>query len=449
MQEARQIKIPTGKVKEMDLFLKYIAKEFPELYYIYFTADTDRYYIDYKKTKKIRHFDAFAWAGGFSIALQEAKGKENIKTVWFSEIDKFAIKTYEKNFPGVQNFWDISQIDINALPDFDLLTWGFPCQDVSVAGKQDLTKGRTILVEYLLRILEVKQPEYFIFENVKGLMSKKFDDFRDDIFKKIHWAGYKFTYKTLNAKDFGTPQNRERVFIIGTKSGTLAFPEPIKSTKVIKDILEESIDLKYLLSWKTYERLKKHESNSKLYCIDKIKPKIIANTNPSKKGLGGNVYDSENISPTITTNKGEGIKILEKYTYSEKAAAYMQKSNTYTKWKTRIEHYGNHENEVCRTVTANFKRWAPYNNVIIQLPRGKNKDGIHESNAPTLTKNLYVYNNPVSEKGILRKLTPIECERLQGFPDNWTAGISDSQRYKQMGNAVNVKNAKAVIIALI
>lgn len=380
--------------------------------------------------QKIRHFDAFAGCGWFSQALREAIGESNIEIVWFSEIDKFAIQTYQKNFPNVRNYGDIEKINIAALPNFDLLTWGFPCQDVSVAGKQDLSKGRTILVEYLLQILETKKPEYFIFENVKGLMSKKFEDFRNSIYMRIWEAWYNLRAEILNSKDYGVPQNRERVFMIGRKvpyTWVLLYPEPIELTKTLADILEKEPDPKHRLSWKTYERLKKYESNAR-------------------------VYSSEGISPALNTMQWghRQPKILQEYGYSEKATKYMYRnSEKYSNWKTRIDIYGNHPEKVCRTITANFRKWAPYNNVIIQIPRGKNKGGIHKTTSPTVTKNLFVYNNPVSEMGILRKLTPIECERLQGFPDNYTQGVSDSQRYKQLGNAVNVKNTKEVIRALL
>jgi len=164
--------------------------------------------------KKIRYLDCFAGVWGFALALEQSIGKDNIEHLWYSEIDKFASIVYENHFPWTKNYWDITQIDIDNLPDFDLLTGGFPCTDVSVAGKQNLEWGRTVLVEYLLQILEKKQPKYFVFENVKGLMSKKFDTFRESIFERIAEAGYNLAYDLLNTKDFGLPQNRSRIFII-------------------------------------------------------------------------------------------------------------------------------------------------------------------------------------------------------------------------------------------
>ena len=124
---------------------------------------------------KIKFLDTFAWVWWFHLALEQSIWKENVECIGYSEIDKFAKQVYNERFPNVPDLWSITDLDIDNLEDFDLLTWWFPCQDVSVAWKQNLDWWRTILVEYLLQILEKKQPKYFVFENVKGLMSKKFE----------------------------------------------------------------------------------------------------------------------------------------------------------------------------------------------------------------------------------------------------------------------------------
>lgn len=330
---------------------------------------------------KIKHFDTFAWAGWFSLALRQAIWEKNIKTIWFSEIDKFAIQTYEKNFPWVPNLWSISEIDIDKLEDFDLLTWWFPCQDVSVAWKGDLSNGRTILVEYLLQILEKKQPKYFVFENVKGLMGKKFTEFRENIFDRIEQAWYWFTYKVLNTKDFWLPQNRERIFIVwefARSNGHFQFPQWKKLTTFLKDMLEDEVDEKYYLTQKSWESLQKYESNARLY--DNIAPTLNTmqwwNRQPKIKieipaKLWKTIYNIEWISPTVRHNNWDVIRI---------------------KNVTKIS----------RTLTCVWSNWV-------------------------ITKNLWI-----------RKLTPTECCRLQGFPDNWNKGVSNTQRYKQMWNAISI-----------
>ncbi len=158
--------------------------------------------------RKIKHLDCFAGVWWFHLALEQSIGKENIELIWYSEIDKFAKQVYNEKFPNNKDLWDITKIDIDNLEDFDLLTGWFPCQDVSVAWQQSLEWWKTILVEYLLQILEKKQPKYFVFENVKWFMGKKFDEFRKSIFSRIANAWYCYNYKVLNT------QNRERVFIV-------------------------------------------------------------------------------------------------------------------------------------------------------------------------------------------------------------------------------------------
>lgn len=316
----------------------------------------------------IKIFDTFAGVWGFHLALKNAIWKNNVQAVWFSEIDKFAIQTYLKNFPGAKDFWDITKIDIQNLPDFDLLTGGFPCQDVSVAGKQNLNWGRTVLVEYLLQILENKKPKYFIFENVKGLMSEKFETFRESVMKRIIDAGYNFNLSLLNTKDFLTPQNRERIFFVWIREDfefTYKPPEKQKLEIFLKDILE---------SWFT--------DRETSYCLD---------ANYFKCGW------------------------LKNYFYDKKRQLVFE--GLIHIWEADIK--GNE----C------IKRVYDINGI---CPALTTMGGWHRE--PKIAINEKTW----------RKLTPLECERLQGFPDNWTAGISNSQRYKQMGNAISVPVVESI-----
>ena len=358
---------------------------------------------------KIKYLDTFAWVGGFHLALEQSIWKENVECVWFSEIDKFAKQVYNNRFPNSYDFWDISKLDIVWLPDFDLLTWWFPCQDVSVAWKQNLKGGgRTVLVEYLLQILEEKQPKYFIFENVKGLMGKKFDVFRESIFERITNAWYLFDYKVLNTKDFWLPQNRERVFIVWTLNITTVpnwkwdfqFPKWEQLTTFLRDILEEEVTENFYMTTEQYNKLN-YDSLKRIY--DKIaptldtmqwwhrQPKIITNVNPSWKWMNWNVYRTDTESPTLTTNKWEWIKIIERWHW-------------FFKWSVG-------DRDVLNTVRSNIQ-----------------------------------WNTLVEEsKTRIRKITPIECARLQWFPDTWsTEFVSNSQAYKQMWNAVSVPVVKNI-----
>jgi DNA (cytosine-5)-methyltransferase 1 len=135
-------------------------------------------------------------------------------SVGYSEIKNSAKIISELNFNGDINYGDCTKINPNDLEDFDLLTAGFPCQDVSVDGKNDLSSGRTILFNEIIRIAEVKKPEYLLLENVKGLLQKKHANFFVYIKNELKRIGYHFHYKVLNSKHYGIPQNRERIFFV-------------------------------------------------------------------------------------------------------------------------------------------------------------------------------------------------------------------------------------------
>ena len=159
----------------------------------------------------------FTGIGAFEKALERLK--IDYELVGFSEIDKFAIKSYCSihNFSENKNLGDITKININLIPKFDLMTWGFPCQDISIAGKmKGIEKGKTRSGLYYegFKILKGKKPQYSIIENVKNLTSRRFKEQFESMLKDIEKLGYNNYWKVLNAKNYGIPQNRERVFII-------------------------------------------------------------------------------------------------------------------------------------------------------------------------------------------------------------------------------------------
>lgn len=201
----------------------------------------------------IKVFECFAGYGGASWGLKLANIK--YECIGYSEIKKSAIKCFNNNFPNIKNYGDITKINWDEVPDFDLLTGGFPCQDVSIAGDRDLSKGRTILVNELLKILKIKKPKYFLFENVTGIQSKKFYEFLFYINNSINRLGYDLYFKKLQSCDYGTPNYRTRVWFIGyrkniaPKFGFNPYPNDKNKTDflVIKDILEKRIDEKYII----------------------------------------------------------------------------------------------------------------------------------------------------------------------------------------------------------
>ena len=200
----------------------------------------------------------FSGIGAFEKALDRLN--IDYELVAFSEIDKYATKSYCA-IHGVDesmNLGDITKVDENSLPkDIDLITYGFPCQDISLAGKQkgmfndDGTQTRSGLFFEALRIIEATKPKIAIAENVKNLTGKKFKEQFELVLKSLEEAGYSNYWKVLNAKDYGIPQNRERVFIISIRKDIdkgFEFPEPFPLKLRLKDMLDDEVDEKFYLS---------------------------------------------------------------------------------------------------------------------------------------------------------------------------------------------------------
>ncbi len=197
---------------------------------------------------KIRVFDAFAGYGGASFGLKKAEIPHEV--IGYSEIHPHSIKLYELNHKGIKNFGDITEINPNELPDFDFFTGGFPCQAFSSAGSNhgELDTRGTLFYE-IIRICEVKQPDFILLENVKGLFSNRHKKTFSKIISELQRIGYNVVYELLNSKDFGIPQNRERVWIFATKKDipknwSLA-PEKEKLEITFKDILEKEVHENY------------------------------------------------------------------------------------------------------------------------------------------------------------------------------------------------------------
>ena len=199
--------------------------------------------------------ELFSGIGAFRKALQRLGIPHEI--VGISEIDKYAIKSYEAIFGETRNYGDISKVD--RLDYADLWTYGFPCQDISVAGHQaGIVKGETRsgLLYEVQRLLTVSTlsdelPKYLILENVKNLVGKKFIDQFGGWLEWLNGLGYNNYWQVLNAKDYGIPQNRERVFVISVRKDVdrgFVFPNPTPLTTTMMDFLENEVDDKYYIS---------------------------------------------------------------------------------------------------------------------------------------------------------------------------------------------------------
>lgn len=214
----------------------------------------------------IKYLSLFSGIGAFEKALERL----NIpfELVGYSEIDKFASKAYSllHNVPESMNFGDITKINEKLLPKWlDLITYGFPCQDISVAGYQkgllneDGTKTRSGLFFDALRIIEHTQPKIAIAENVKNLTGKKFSEQFNIVLDSLHNAGYNNYWKVLDASDFEIPQGRERVFIVSIRkdidSGIFRFPEPVELKRCLGHLLEGEVPDKFYLTEEKVEKI--------------------------------------------------------------------------------------------------------------------------------------------------------------------------------------------------
>ena len=263
---------------------------------------------------KLRVLSLFSGIGAFEMALRNIE--IDYELVNFCENDKYAIKSYcaihdvDENL----NLGDITKISIENLPkDIDLITHGSPCQDFSVAGLQrggdEGSKTRSSLMWNTVEIIKHCKPKYVIWENVKNVLSKKHKHNFDKYLKTLELLGYTNYWKVLNAKDYGVPQNRERVFVVSIlgEHKPYEFPKPIKLEKRLKDILEIEIDDKYYLSEKVQKRFKQTKS-------DNGENSIIGTTAPEFRTIGQRdlVYSKEGIMGTlVATDYKQPKQILE------------------------------------------------------------------------------------------------------------------------------------------
>lgn len=216
---------------------------------------------------KLRVFEAFAGYGGASFALNRAKISHEV--IGYSESDKFASELYESNHPGILNYGDITKINPKDIPDFDLFTGGFPCQPFSQVG---LGKGeediRGTLFYDLIRICDIKRPKHILLENVKGLSTARHGKTLETILKSLKQLGYDVVHKILNTKEYGIPQNRERLWIYayhGTLPTTFRLDPPKVALKLhFKDLLDKEPDPKLFKNQEQIKRLKE------LYGLDFI-----------------------------------------------------------------------------------------------------------------------------------------------------------------------------------
>lgn len=210
--------------------------------------------------KNFKFIDLFAGIGGIRIPFDELNGD----CVFSSEFDKYAAQTYSENFTHFPH-GDITKISLDEIPEHDLLLAGFPCQAFSMAGKrQGFEDTRGSLFFNIEKILEARRPKAFLLENVRGLVNhdggRTFQTIKNTLSSKKK-LNYNIHFKVLNAKDFGLPQNRSRIFIVGfDKEIDFTFPSPISTQTKLSSILQKRVELKYTISdllWNSHQERKK------------------------------------------------------------------------------------------------------------------------------------------------------------------------------------------------
>jgi DNA (cytosine-5)-methyltransferase 1 len=358
--------------------------------------------------------DFFAGIGGFRRGMEMA----GHKCLGHCEWDKFANLSYKVIHEPREDEWfgeDIRRVRADELPKSDVWCFGFPCQDISVAGKQlGFNGNRSSLFFTVTRLIrdteEENRPSTLFIENVKNLLSVNGGVDFLKLLIELDEIGYDAEWQVLNSKYYGVPHNRERVFIIGhlrERSRREIFPITGTGQPVGVPINRIAHANKFRRYFQTYdvnssiESLDTCQGGGRQPCV-----KVLGNVNPSGNGMNGQVYDSEGIAPTLTTNKGEGTKILIRENTKK---GYVE---AYEGDGIRLDHIGG---------TTGRARVQP------QISN-------------TLTTGSHA---GVIEKGFrIRKLTPKECFRLQGWNDEdfekAASVCSDSQLYKQAGNGVTV-----------
>lgn len=275
---------------------------------------------------KVKVFTAFSGYDSQCLALERLKANFpafDYELVGWSEIDKYAIRAHNALFPqwADRNFGDISQIDWSQVPDFDLFTYSSPCQDFSNAGLQrggeEGSGTRSSLLWECRRAIVAKRPKYLMLENVKPLVGKKFIPLFNKWIKSLEYYGYYNNWQVLNAKDYGVPQNRERVFLISIRRDLLApdpryhFPKPFKLEKRLKDVLEERVDEKYYLSDKMVNNILSAMQNGKMGRQDNYISGIIQ-VGSYSNSQNGRIISPLGISPCCSNGEKDGMpKIIE------------------------------------------------------------------------------------------------------------------------------------------
>lgn len=357
----------------------------------------------------------FSGIGAFEHALKRLKLKHKI--IFAGDIDKFVKQSYLSNYQISKDDWhdDVTQFDSKKYKGMvDILVGGSPCQAFSMVGKRKgLADIRGTLFYDFARIVDETQPKVFIYENVKGLTNHDNGKTWNVVQKVFKRLGYNIFSSILNSKEFGIPQHRERIFVVGFHDKTIEFefPSPIDLESKMQDFLEDYTDSKYYLKEKGVKFVTSTKNKTKRYTQINGDVMLCQKANQQFNWHGDFVFQeaNENDFDELVFDVG---KVEEKYYLSEKVKNYVLAGGT-----------------------KNFKT-STKTDLEVARPLLQTMHKMHRAGVDN-----YVTHN----KGRIRKLTPRECLRLMGFRDDFKIEVSDTQMYRQAGNSIVVD----VLIAIL
>jgi len=363
----------------------------------------------------IRLATMFSGIGAIEFALKRLNLKTKI--VFASDNDKFVKQSYFANYEISENNWYNDVVDIDGEKyqnQIDLLVGGSPCQSFSMVGKRrGLEDTRGTLFYEFARVVKEAQPKVFIYENVKGLTNHDNGKTFEIIKETFDELGYKYYYQILNSKDYGIPQHRERIFVVGFKDKDIdfVFPEKIPLKYKMQDFLEDHIDSKYYLKEKGIKFVTSSKNRKKRYTQINGDIAICQKANQQFNWHGDFIYESIQ-NKEFNEFIFDVNEVEEKYYLSEKIKNYVLAKGT-----------------------KNFKT-SNKTDLEVARPLLQTMHKMHRAGVDN-----YVTHN----KGRIRKLTPKECLRLMGFGDDFKQVVSDTQMYRQTGNSIVVD----VLIAIL
>ena len=407
----------------------------------------------------MKFIDLFSGIGGFRSGLE----KNGHKAIAYSEVDKYAKQSYTSIYETSEelDLGDITKVSNEQWQDLkgkaNIIVGGSPCQSFSLAGKRrgfEDTRG-TLFFHYVNAVKEV-QPEFFIFENVKGMISHDKGETIKTVLSSFNEIGYDIDFDVFNSKYYGVPQNRERIYIVGKRKdlGINESRESVKGKKKLDQLKNwaiENINYVKLLPENNNENVEKRLVD---VLEDKVDEKYYLSEEKTKK-LTLNL-DLEGLSPALNCMRGGGLepKIAVREATKQGYSIAEQGDSVNVSYPTSTTRRGRVGKQVAQTLQAGEVNQG----VVINPLKDKTEYGWHFEQAVydsqgitrTVKANGGSGNIPKTIEGLrIRKLTPLECWRLQGFTDEQfykakDSGVSNSQLYKQAGNAVTVNVVDAI-----